>query len=90
MIATLLANATKHLINKALVGAGLGLAITAGLNTFVDYYKAKTIAQFGQLGAVSGLLHLSGTDRAISIIIGAHMCVVYFTLATQGVKLVKK
>lgn len=88
VIGTLLANATKSLINKALLGAGIGLATTVGLNSFVDYYKTKTIAEFGQLGAVSGLLHLSGLDKAISIIIGAYMCVAYFTLATQGLKMV--
>lgn len=84
---TVLLNSIKSSINRALVGAGLALFTTGAINVFVEYYKAKTIAQFGQLGSVTGLLHLSGLDKSISIIIGAYMAVAYFTLVSQAVRL---
>lgn len=87
---TLLSNNSKNFIIQALAGAGLGVATTAGLTAFVDYYKAQAIANLGQLGAVTGLLSLAGVDRAISIIIGAYLASVYINTFATGLRIVKR
>lgn len=90
LLKTTLANNNQSWLVQVLAGAGLGLASTASFGVFIDYYKVKTIASLGQLGAVSGLLSLAGMDKAISIIIGAHMASVYINTFASSLKLVKK
>lgn len=89
ILSTLSVN-NKSWLAQVLAGAGLGLASTASFNAFVDYYKSQAISNFGQLGAVSGLLGLSGVDRAISMIIGAHLAGVYIKTFATGLRLIKK
>lgn len=86
----LLFSNNKSWLTQVLAGAGLGLATTTALTVFVDYYKAKTLASFGQLGAVSGILGLSGADKAISIMIGAYLASVYIKTFASGLKVVQK
>lgn len=87
---TLLANNNKSWLGQILAGAGLGLASTAIFTGFVDYYKSQALANFGQLGAVSGLLGLSGIDKAISIIVGAYLASIYIKTFAVGLKVVQK
>lgn len=87
---TLLTANNKSWLYQILAGAGLGLATTTAFNSFIDYYKDRAIAELGQLGAVSGLLGLSGLDKAISIIIGAYLASVYIKTFATGLKVVKK
>lgn len=90
LLKTTLANNNQSWLVQVLTGAGLGLASTTSFVVFIDYYKAKTIASLGQLGAVSGLLSLAGIDKAISIIIGAYMASVYINTFASSLKLIKK
>ena len=80
----------KSWLGQVLAGAGIGLASTASLNFFVDYYKAKALVEFGNLGAFSGLLGLAGIDKAASIIIGAYIASVYIKTFASALKVVKK
>lgn len=87
---TLLNNISQSWLGQVLTGAGLGLVTIGGVNTFVDYYKQQALSNFGQLGAISGLMGLSGVDKAISIIIGAYIASVYIKTFAVGLKVVKK
>jgi|TARA_R110000751_G_scaffold84711_1_gene169302 hypothetical protein len=80
----------KSWLSQILTGAGLGLVSTAVLTTFIDYYKSQAIANLGQLGLVSGILGLSGLDKALSIVIGAYLAGVYIKTFAAGLKVVKK
>lgn len=80
----------KSWLSQILTGAGLGLVSTAVLTTFIDYYKTQAIANLGQLGLVSGILGLSGLDKALSIVIGAYLAGVYIKTFAAGLKVVKK
>lgn len=80
----------KSWLSQVLTGAGLGLVSTAVLTTFIDYYKSQAIASLGQLGLVSGILGLSGLDKALSIVIGAYLAGVYIKTFAAGLKVVKK
>ena len=75
---------------QILAGGGIGLATIAGLNIFIDYYKSMALSEFGQLGAVSGLLGLAGVDKAISIIIGAYLASVYIKTFASGLRVIRK
>tara|TARA_R110000751_G_scaffold226193_1_gene328177 strand:+ start:906 stop:1193 length:288 start_codon:yes stop_codon:yes gene_type:complete len=80
----------KSWLSQILTGAGLGLISTAVLTTFIDYYKSQAIANLGQLGLVSGILGLSGLDKALSIVIGSYLAGVYIKTFAAGLKVVKK
>lgn len=80
----------KSWLSQILTGAGLGLVSTAVLTTFIDYYKSQAIANLGQLGLVSGILGLSGLDKALSIVIGSYLAGVYIKTFAAGLKVVKK
>lgn len=80
----------KSWLSQILTGAGLGLVSTAVLTTFIDYYKSQAIANLGQLGLVSGILGLSGLDKALSIVIGAYLAGVYIKTFAAGLKVIKK
>lgn len=80
----------KSWLSQILAGAGLGLVSTAVLTTFIDYYKSQAIANLGQLGLVSGILGLSGLDKALSIVIGAYLAGVYIKTFAAGLKVIKK
>lgn len=80
----------KSWLSQVLTGAGLGLVSTAVLTTFIDYYKSQAIANLGQLGLVSGILGLSGLDKALSIVIGSYLAGVYIKTFAAGLKVVKK
>lgn len=80
----------KSWLSQILTGAGLGLASTAALTGFIDYYKSQAIANLGQLGLVSGILGLSGLDKALSIVIGSYLAGVYIKTFAAGLKVVKK
>lgn len=80
----------KSWLAQVLAGAGLGLATMGALTVFVDYYKSQAIASLGQLGLVSGILGLSGMDKAISIVLGAYLAGVYIKTFASGLKMVKK
>lgn len=83
-------NISKNFFGRVMMGAGFGLVTISGLNTFVDYYKAKTLQQFGNLGAFSGLLGLAGIDKAVSIIIGAYIASVYIKTFGASIRAIKK
>lgn len=87
---TLLNNISQSWLGQVLTGAGLGLMTIGGVNAFVDYYKQQALENFGQLGAISGLMGLSGVDKAISILIGAYIASVYIKTFATGLKVVKK
>lgn len=87
---TLFANNNSSWIAQILTGAGLGLASMVAFNTFVDYYKAQSLAAFGQLGSVSGLLGIAGVDRSISIILGAYLASLYIKQFAAGLRVIKK
>lgn len=87
---TLLNNISQSWLGQVLTGAGLGLVTIGGVNAFVDYYKQQALASFGQLGAISGLMGLSGVDKAISVLIGAYIASVYIKTFAVGLKVVKK
>lgn len=89
-LSTLLRNNNKSWLSQILVGSGVGLATTVGLNLFIDYYKEIAIYQFGKLGAVSGLLGLAGIDKAISVIIGAYLASVYIKTIASGLRVVQR
>ena len=80
----------KSWFAQVLAGAGLGLATTTVLTTFVTYYQQRAIANFGELGLVSGILGLSGLDTAISIVIGAYLAGIYIKTFAAGLKVIKK
>lgn len=90
LLRTVLSNSNKSWLIQVLAGSGLGLATTVGFNTFIDYYKLKTIAELGRLGGVSGLLSIAGVDKAISIIIGAYLASVYINTFASSLRLIKK
>lgn len=87
---SLLFAGNKSWLSQVLAGAGLGLASMTVLTVFVDYYKSQAIANIGQLGLVSGILGLSGMDKAISIVIGAYLASMYIKTFAAGLKVVKK
>lgn len=80
----------KSWLSQVLTGAGLGLVSTAVLTGFIDYYKSQAIDNLGQLGLVSGILGLSGLDKALSIVIGAYLAGVYIKTFAAGLKVIKK
>lgn len=80
----------QNWLAQILAGGGIGLATIAGLNIFIDYYKSMALSEFGQLGAVSGLLGLAGVDKAISIIIGAYLASVYIKTFASGLRVIRK
>ncbi|AKG18798.1 hypothetical protein AAX09_04745 [Moraxella bovoculi] len=80
----------QNWLAQILAGGGIGLATIAGLNIFIDYYKSMALSEFGQLGAVSGLLGLAGIDKAISIIIGAYLASVYIKTFASGLRVIRK
>lgn len=80
----------KSWLTQILTGAGLGLISIGALTVFLDYYKNNAINSFGQLGTVTGLLGLSGVDKAISIVIGAYLAAMYIKTFAAGLKVVKK
>lgn len=86
----LFAHNNQSWIAQILTGAGLGIITIVGFTQFIDYYKDRAIAQFGQLGPVSGLLGLSGVDKAISIVIGAYCAAVYIKTFAKGLKVAQK
>lgn len=76
-------------LSRVLVGAGLGLATASFVLTFVNYYIDKAINNLNGAGAaVLGLLGLSGTDVALSIVLGA--LVARTTIDSLNIRLVKK
>lgn len=87
---TLLNNISQSWLGQVLTGAGLGLITVGGVNAFVDYYKQQALANFGQLGSISGLMGLSGVDKAVSVLIGAYIASVYIKTFAVGLKVVKK
>lgn len=87
---TLLNNISQSWLGQVLTGAGLGLVTIGGVNAFVDYYKQQALANFGQLGSISGLMGLSGVDKAVSVLIGAYIASVYIKTFAVGLKVVKK
>lgn len=86
----ILTSNNKDWLGQVLKGAGLGLATTAIFNSFIDYYKYKALSEFGQLGAVTGILGLSGIDKAISIIIGSYLASIYIKTFATGLRVVKR
>lgn len=89
-LGTLLTNLMNSWLGQVLLGAGLGIATTTGFSIFTDYYKSQALAQFGQLGSVTGLLGLSGFDKAISIVIGAYLASAYIKTFAAGLRVIKK
>lgn len=87
---SLLFAGNKSWLSQVLAGAGLGLVTMGALTAFVDYYKGQALANFGQLGLVSGILGLSGMDKAISIVLGAYLAGVYIKTFASGLKVIKK
>ena len=77
----------KGAVFKFLAGAGLGLGTSAFLITFLNYYISKSQSSIGALGAVTGLVGLSGLDKGLSIIVGA--LVARVTLNSLNVKIYK-
>lgn len=56
---------------RVLLGMGLGLASGAIVFAVLNYYINKIVVSAGALGDMAAILHLSGMDTAVSIIIGA-------------------
>lgn len=84
-----LAGFSSQAIGKLLTGAGIGLASSAFIITFLNYYLNKSLGQLNSLpGDVLGLAALSGVDVGISMIIGAVIARV--TLNSSFLKLIKK
>ncbi len=65
---------SKTGIKKLLLGAGIGLA-SAGVSLIViNYFISKIVEVSGSIGyGVVGIFGLAGIDKALSIIIGAHV-----------------
>lgn len=87
---SLMTAGNKSWLAQIMAGAGLGFASMGALTGFVTYYKARAIAELGQLGLVSGILGLSGLDMAISVVIGAYLASIYIKTFATGLKVVKK
>lgn len=75
-------------LSRVLLGAGLGLATAGFILTFVNYYIDKAVSTLSAGGVVLGLIGLSGTDVALSIIVGA--LVARTTIDSLNIRLVKK
>ena len=74
--------------SRVLIGAGLGFGTSAFLITFVNYYINKAVTTMSGTSAdVLGLVALSGSDKGLSIIIGALVCRV--TIQSLSLKMVK-
>lgn len=74
---------------QVLNGAGLGLVTTTSFIQFAEFYKARVIAEAGNLGLVSGILGISGLDKGLSMIIGAVLASVYIHHFAKGLRVIK-
>ncbi len=75
-------------LSRVLHGAGLRLATAGFILTFVNYYIVMAVNSLSGAGVVLGLVGLSGTDVALSIIVGA--LVARTTIDSLNIRLVKK
>lgn len=81
-------SASSGLLKKVLTGAGLGLASTAGVTALVNSYIDNLRSSTGGLSAeLLAILHLSGLDYALSIILSA--VVTRIALNSVGMTLTK-
>ncbi len=89
-LATFFANNNRSWIAQILTGAGLGLASMAAFGVFLEYYKNLALSNFGNVGAVAGLLGIGGVDKSISIILGAYFASLYIKQFAAGLRVIKK
>jgi hypothetical protein len=87
MILLLLGAFSSSAVLKFLVGAGLGLGTSAFMITFLNYYVDQAVGSTSALGAVAGLIGLSGLDKALSIVVGA--LVARVSINSLNIKLIK-
>lgn len=81
-------SASSGFLKKALTGAGLGLASTAGVTVLVNSYIDNLRTSTGGLSAeLLAILHLSALDYALSIILSA--VVTRIALNSAGLQLSK-
>lgn len=72
LLSKVIESGTKGGLKNILMGAGLTLASNAVFLTIVNRYIATLQNQVGGLSAdLSGLIHLSGFDVAMSIVLSA-------------------
>lgn len=90
LIVNILRSNNNNWFAQIFAGSAVGIATISGLDIFVDYYKSRALAEFGNLGSVSGLLGLAGLDKAVSIIIGAYIASVYIKTFAVGLRMIKK
>ena len=89
-LATFFANNNRSWVAQILTGAGLGLASMAAFGVFLEYYKNLALSNFGNVGAVAGLLGIGGVDKSISIILGAYFASLYIKQFAAGLRVIKK
>lgn len=72
LLTTIIESGTKGSLKNILTGAGLTLASNAVFMTIVNQYISKLRGQVGGLSAdLASLIHLTGGDIAISIVLSA-------------------
>lgn len=77
------------LVSRLLIGAGLGLGVSAFMINFLNYYINGATQQLsGGSATVLAFIGLSGVDKGLSIILGA--LVTRVTLSSMKIGLIKK